>query len=379
LILSMTRYVADMLTGRHRSHRCDAGHWRGEKADGQDADPDKAAGFRAHGKSKDSRDDLPQIVIGLAVTRDGIPVRCWCWPGNTADSALIRQVRSDMREWSLGRIIWVADRGFSSARYRRFLQQGAGGYIIGEKLRSESPHVKEALSRQGRYQPAAGNLQVKEVRIADASDRFIICYNPDAAERDAATRADLIARLEETIAGSDKLSATKRAELRGKISMMPGLNRFLRVTPGGLLRTDKTKARAEENLDGKYLLRCADPQLTAEDSAAGYKQLLQVERGWKDMKSVLDLRPACHRLEERIRAHVLLCWLALLLVRVAENRAGQTWPAMRRELDRTHLGTFTGEAGTFRQRTELSKPARDLLAKLGVEPPRKILELTPAT
>jgi hypothetical protein len=97
------------------------------------------------------------------------------------------------------------------------------------------------------------------------------------------------------------------------------------------------------------------------------------------MKSVLDLRPVYHRLEERIRAHVLLCWLALLLVRVAENRAGQTWPAMRRELDRTHLGTFTGEAGTFRQRTEPSKPARDLLAKLGVEPPRKILELTPAT
>jgi len=129
-----------------------ARNWRGEKARGEDdADPDKAAGFRAHGKSKDSRDDLPQIVIGLAVTRDGIPVRCWCWPGNTSDSALIRQVKADMRDWVLGRIIWVADRGFASARNRRFLQQGAGGYIIGEELRSESPHIKTALSRQGRY------------------------------------------------------------------------------------------------------------------------------------------------------------------------------------------------------------------------------------
>jgi hypothetical protein len=160
---------------------------------------------------------------------------------------------------------------------------------------------------------------------------------------------------------------------------MPGLNRFLRVTPGGLLRVDKAKARAEENLDGKYLLRCAGPQLSAEDIALGYKQLLEVERGWRDMKSVLDLRPVYHRLEERIRAHVLLCWLALLLVRVAENQAGQTWPAMRPELDRIHLGTFTGPAGTFRQRTELTKPARDLLAKLAIDPPRKIYELTPAT
>src|SRR5216684_5438988 len=307
-----------------------ARNWRGEKARGEDdADPDKAAGFRAHGKSKDSRDDLPQIVIGLAVTRDGIPVRCWCWPGNTSDSALIRQVKADMRDWVLGRIIWVADRGFSSARNRRFLQQGAGGYIIGEKLRSESPHVKAALSRQGRYQQIAGNLQVKEVRIADAADRFVICCNPGAAERDAAVRAELITRLEETIAGSGRLSATKRAELRGKISGMPGLNRFLRVTPGGLLRVDKTKARAEANLDGKYLLRCSDPHLSAEDIALGYKQLLEVERGWRDMKQVLDLRPVYHRREDRIRAHVILCWLALLLIRVTENTAGQPWNRIR--------------------------------------------------
>ncbi len=354
--------------------------WRGEKpADGEDADPDKTSGFRTHGKSKDSRDDLPQIIIEMAVTRDGIPVRVWCWPGNTADSALIRQVKADMREWVPGKVIWVADRGFSSARNRRFLQQGAGGYIIGEKLRSESPHVKTALSRQGRYQQVAGNLQVKEVRIADAGDRFIICCNPDAAERDAAIRAELIGKLEELIAGSDKLTATKRAELRGKISTMPGLNRFLRVTGGGLLRIDRTKAKAEENLDGKYLLRCADPKMSAEDIALGYKQLPEVERGWRDMKSALDLRPACHRLEERIRAHVILCWLALLLVRVAENQTGQTWPVMRRELDRIHIGTFTGPAGTFRQLTDLSKPARDLLSKLGIDQPRRVHELTPAT
>jgi hypothetical protein len=106
--------------------------WHGEKtSDGQNADPDKTAWFRTHGKSKDSRDDLPQIVIGMAVTRDGIPVRVWSYPGNTSDSALIRQVKTDMRDWVLGKVIWVADRGFSSAANRRFLQQGAGGYIIG--------------------------------------------------------------------------------------------------------------------------------------------------------------------------------------------------------------------------------------------------------
>ena len=77
---------------------------------------------------------------------------------------------------------------------------------------------------------------------------------------------------------------TKRAELRGKISTMPGLNRFLRVTPGGLLRVDRARAKAEENLDGKYLLRSADPHMTARGHRRPYKQLLEVERGWRDIR-----------------------------------------------------------------------------------------------
>ena len=73
------------------------------------------AGFRTHGESKDSRDDLPQVVVGMAVTRDGIPVRVWCCPRNSSDSPLIRQVRDDLRDPTLGKVIWVADRGFTSA------------------------------------------------------------------------------------------------------------------------------------------------------------------------------------------------------------------------------------------------------------------------
>jgi len=165
----------------------------------------------------------------MAVTRDGIPVRVWCWPGSTSDSALIRQVKKKMRDWSLGRVVWVTDRGFTSAQNRRYLQRGAGHYIIGEKLRSGAPEIKAALSRQGRYQVVAGNLQVKEVRIDDA-DRFVICFNPQAAARDERVRAELVAKLEELIAGSDKLTPMQRGELRGKISTKPGLNRFLRLT-----------------------------------------------------------------------------------------------------------------------------------------------------
>jgi hypothetical protein len=335
-------------------------------------------GFRAYGKSKDHRDDLPQVVIGMAVTRDGIPVRTWCWPGATSDSALIRQVKDDMRDWTLSRIVWVADRGFTSAENRRYLRKGDHHYIIGEKLRSGSAEATAALARQGRYQDVAANLRVKEVRIAE-DERFVICYNPEGADRDAKVRGRMLAQLEELIKASDALTATKRAELRGVISTKPGLNRYLRVTPGGLLRTDAAKIKSEENLDGKYLLRTSDPKLPAEDIALGYKQLLEVERGWRDMKQIIDLRPVYHRKEERIRAHVILCWLALLLIRIAETTCGATWPQIRRELDRIAIGTFTGPAGTFRQRTEITRPQRDILAQLNLEPPPRIYQLTPAS
>src|SRR6266545_3453806 len=172
-----------------------------------DGDGEKPAGFRSYGKSKDHRDDLPQIVIGMAVTRSGIPVRVWCWPGNTTDSALIRQVKHDLRDWTLARVIWVADRGFASAQNRRYLRRGDHHYIIGEKLRSGSAEATAALSRQGRYQQVAGNLRVKEVRIAE-DERFVICHNPEAAERDAAVRARLVGHLTELIKNSDKLSTT---------------------------------------------------------------------------------------------------------------------------------------------------------------------------
>lgn len=346
--------------------------------DGRPEGAASRAGFRTHGKSKDSRDDLPQVIVGMAVTRDGIPVRVWCWPGNTSDSPLIRQVKDDLRDWTLGKVVWVADRGFTSAENRRHLMAGGGGYILGEKLRSGSPEAKAALSRQGRYQDVRDNLRVKEVKVSEATgtnERFIVCHNPDAATRDAAIRQQLLDRLQAMIEGSDGLPATKRAELRGVISTKPGLNRYLRVTPKGLLRLDAAAVAAEAKLDGKYLLRTSDPHLTSEDVALGYKQLLEVERGWRDMKQILDLRPVYHRLEDRIRAHVTLCWLALLLARIVETRTDTTWTRARAELQRLQVGTFTGPAGTFRQTTTPTPAVRRLHDTLNIALPPKILHL----
>src|SRR5919109_311732 len=133
--------------------------------------PDGAPGFRALGHSKDHRPDLPQVVIGLAVTREGIPVRVWVWPGNTSDQTVIEQVKADLGGWKLGRCVWVVDSGFASTENLRCLQRAGGHYIAGMKLRAGTAEARLALKRQGRYHTVADNLAVKQVIVGDGAAR----------------------------------------------------------------------------------------------------------------------------------------------------------------------------------------------------------------
>ena len=351
---------------------------------GDPEEPDEElveSGRRRYSKhSKDHRPDLPQVVVGMAVTRRGIPVRVWTFPGNASDQVIIRKVRDDLRGWNLSRVIWVLDRGFTSERNRRYLQRGGGHYIVGEKLRSDSKEASAALARQGRYHTVAGNLRVKQVRIDDGTnrDRFVICHNPDRADRDQLVREQILDRLRQEIHTADGLAPSKRSELYGALSTKPAYKRLLRKTPTGKLRIDRAAVAREAKLDGKFLLRTSDESLSAEDIAEGYKALYEAERGWRDLKHTIDMRPAYHRREDRIESHVQLCWLALLLLRVAETAAGDTWRNLRNELDRMHLVTLATNEGMVAQRTELTPSQRHIIKALELPEPPRFYDFAPA-
>lgn len=189
-------------------------------------------------------------------------------------------------------------------------------------------------------------------------------------------RANLIEHLAGLIDGSDAWTARQRDELVGSLKRKPGLRRYLRRTKAGLLRIDRAAAKREAHLDGKWLLRTSDTTLTAEDLALAYKQLMAVENGWRDMKSSLGLRPVFHYREDRIRAHVQLCWLALLLTRVAETRAGDTWRTLRHELDRLHQVTLATAEGTVTQRSQVTPGQKQILSALDLPEPPKYLDFT---
>lgn len=375
---------------------------RDTEEEGEDA-------FRKYGHSKDHRTDLPQIVIGLAVTKEGIPVRCWCWPGNSNDQAVLPEVKDGMRDWRLGRVVTVVDRGFSSTTNLDYLRRAGGHFIAGERMRSGAPLVEQALSRQGRYSQVRDNLRVKEVRLDAAPDRrWVICHNPDEAMRQKAMRDAALERITveleriktirtgaKTSKTTSKTTASKAksartttksqaepepAHVKAECALRdhPALGRWLKQLPSGRLVIDRAKVAAEERLDGKYLLTTSDPDLSAEDVALGYKNLLEAERGFRDMKSTLELRPVFHRLEPRIRGHVLLCWLALLLIRVAERRTGLTWRRISIELGRVHAVTLTGSAGSVVHLTPLSTAQAGILAACQVPAPATVTALHPA-
>lgn len=327
---------------------------------------------RRPGHSKDHRPDRAQVVIGMAVTREGIPIRCWTWPGNTSDVTTVKTVKDDLRGWRLNRVIWAVDRGFMSEENLVELQKGGAHYIAGEKLRGGKKQAEEALSRQGRYRKVADNLEVKEVVVGEGEKRkrFVLVRNPAQLERDRAERERTLKRIEEALAElpEDKDEHGKAA---CKLVSHPTLGRYLRLDRRGRPVLDTKKVRTEERLDGKYLLLTSDDTLSTEEVALGYKQLLEVERAWRCLKSELDIRPMYHRLDARIRAHVLLCWLALLLVRVVEVKTGETWATVRRTLDRVHRGDFVGPLGRLVQLTELTQAQRALFKACGVKPPAK--------
>jgi hypothetical protein len=356
-----------------------------EPGDDETSNPVEA-GTRAFGHSKDHRKDLPQVVIAMAVTRDGVPVRCWTFPGDTADTSIIRTIKDDLGGWGLRRLVWVADRGFASAANRAYLTRGGGHYIHAEKLRHTNTEAAAALARAGRYRTIADNLRVKEVAVAPGGDgdgddgartqRFVICHNPEQADRDQQVRTNLVAHLQQLIDGSDTWTARRRDELVGSLKTKPGLRRYLRRTKTGLLRVDHGAIKREQHLDGKWLLRTSDLTLTPDDLAAAYKQLLAVERGWRDFKGALGLRPVFHHREDRIRAHIQLCWLALLLLRVIENATGDTWRNIRHELDRMHLVTLATTAGQIAQRTTSTAGQQTLLRALDLPEPPRIFDYT---
>jgi hypothetical protein len=178
---------------------------------------------RKRGRSKNGRGDAPQIVIGLAVTRDGLPVRSWVFPGNTADVTTVERVKKDLRGWRLGRCVFVGDAGMNSEENRRTLSLGTGKYILASKMRAADEVTHDVLTRPGRYRTLKDNLRVEEVIFGDGERdrRYVVCHNPLEQERQREHRERLVVQLELELGSLPNSTATGTASVHVSCAPAP--------------------------------------------------------------------------------------------------------------------------------------------------------------
>jgi hypothetical protein len=279
-----------------------------------------------HGKSKDHRPDLPQMIVGLVLDVHGWPLCCELWPGNTADVTTLLPVVNRLRQrFRVRRVTIVADRGMISAGTIAALESKEidCDYILGARMRAVKEVSERVLADRGRYKEITPErqtskdpspLKVKEVTIEDR--RYIVCLNEEQRRKDAADRKAIVEALREQLKRGDK-------DLIGN----KGYRKYLQATEGERFTVDEEKIKDEARYDGKWVLQtnlADEPQIIA----LAYKELWMVETMFRMMKSILETRPIYHKRDETIRGHVFCSFLALLLKRALEQRLeqkGQTW------------------------------------------------------
>src|SRR5690554_541648 len=261
-----------------------------------------------------SRKGKTQFLLSFVLSRDGLPISHEVLPGNTADINTVIDAMEKLKErFSLGRCIFVGDRGMVSQEKLDQLKKLGYDYIVGVRLNQWKEIKDKVLTTRGRYSEVKDNMHVKETYVNDK--RYIICYNPYQEERDKETRESVVKYLKEEIASLNP-DTKKAAALYGH--QYKGC--YLRKLKDGTLKIDRMQIREDEKYDGKYILLSSDEKLSKEEIAITFKRLTQIERSFRSLKSLHDLDPVYHYANRRIKAHVFVCILAHLLERLMEQK-----------------------------------------------------------
>jgi Transposase DDE domain len=338
------------------------------------------APLRQRGHSKEGRDNQPQVIIALAVTRDGMPVRSWVLPGNTADVATVARIKQDLHAWQLGRCLFVGDAGMYSAKNLVELSRGLGRYVLAVPMRRVQDVEAEVLTRPGRYRPVADNLQVKEVWVGDGErrKRYVLCVNPLEAERQRQHRQQVLMEIETELAALDKRE-DDHPKAACTLMASKRYGRYLSADRQGRPKLDSAKVKAAEKFDGKFVVITNDATLSAEDVALAYKAGAMIESCFRRMKQTgLEVRPMFHWTARRIEAHVKLCVLALQMQRSAEIRTELPWARIAHALGALKAVRYRSESRTIVQRTKISSELAGLLKKLRISAPKQLMAVTGA-
>jgi transposase len=326
------------------------------------------------GFSKDHRPDLNQMIVGTLINDEGRPVCCEIWPGNTADVKTLLPVADRLKKrFSVDLFCLVADRGMISSETLQGLDERDIPYILGSRMRKNTEIRNDVLLRGGRYKEiypetksGPSPLKVKEVWVDDR--RYIVCLNEKQARKDAQDRQNIVASLKEQLKKGPKALVGNK-----------GYRRYLKVD-SDYVAIDEAKIEEESRYDGKWVLR-TNTKLPAETVALKYKELIQVEQVFRDMKSIFETRPVFHQTDETIRGHVFCSFLALVVRKELESRMEKSghsfeWNDIKQDLEALQEVTITEQNKSLAVRTECIGTCGKVFQAVGVAIPPTIREVS---
>ena len=338
--------------------------------------------FRRYGYSRDHRGDRRQIVIGMVVTRSGIPVCHHVFPGNTSDSTTVIEIVNDLKKrFNLRKFIFVGDRGMLSDKNLEHIIQERQDFIVAHKVRGND--MAEAIIKN--LVKAIDRRSENEQILEDKREgvRFVLAYAPDIARDTHAARQKRLEKADQWIA--PVLRRLSNPSGRGKKPTPHGtydkIRDYLRdhnllrfytvvVTAGQVkVRKNRNILNWEDTIDGILLLETTELSFSAENIVKHYKELTEIERGWRCLKSALELRPVYHWTERRIRAHVFLCVIALQVERWMHNKLQSipfSVPKAMHSLRQIKMGEIRLGSSNMLMPTNLTAEHKEILKSLGI-------------
>lgn len=327
------------------------------------------------GFSKDHRPDLHQMVLGVVMDQDGRPVCCEMWPGNTADVTTLLPVIDRLRHrFGVRRVCVVADRGMICEETVAALEERGLEYLLGVRERSSNEARAVVLNDTGAFTPLVvtrtkgqeTDLEAKEVKIGKR--RYIVCRNPAEQARDAAQREQIVSSLKQKLKSGDKALVGNK-----------GYRRYIKTPKDDHFEIDETKVAEDAQFDGLWVLR-TNTRLTPLQSILCYRDLIRVERLFRNTKSLLETRPIFHQTDEAIRGHVFCSFLALILLKDLDDKLTSRgvkfeWADILADLDRVQEFEIEQDGKRFLLRTPTTGCAGKVFQAVGVALPPNMRQL----
>ena len=329
-------------------------------------DGDKEESLLNHGFSKERRSDLKQIVVGMALTKDGIPMSHEVFSGNTNDQTCFKEtIRKFSTKHAECHVTFVGDRGLINSKNIDLLVSSGYSYILGFKMRSIPKSERYDLFKHKKWKPITKDLEYRDINYK--GQRLVIYFNKERAVKDRLKREEIITRIQEKIRNGTILSVVSSSDYK----------KFLKIK-GEKPYLDQEKIKADALFDGIFILS-TNTKLKAGEIVSRYRDLWQCESGFRSLKSELELQPLFHWKERRIRSHVFICFMALifknmLLKKMREIDSQVSYIKVLRELKRLRAMTIKIHKTTLVVRTEVKAHAKIAFRALGAAFPKKVLK-----